>query len=104
MLLFFVERKGLKCVATVAISFIIGISTNLIGGFSGWKQAIVVIILCFTVFFIHLHRVIEFLIHAMYALQHTCIRRLVRTGSSTISSRQATMQNDIYPQPETNRF
>lgn len=82
LLFHFLERKDLKFTAAVALSVIIGISTNLIAGWSGWKQALVVLILSLTILFIHLRRFIQCFHYTIFQLQHGRMARS-RSGQST---------------------
>jgi hypothetical protein len=97
----FVEHKGLKCIASLAVAVVIDVLTNVLVGLSDWKQAIVTIVLCLMISFLHLHRLYQFIIHLSYVLQYNAnlflnyIWRLVFGGAG---------ENDPNAQPVMIRF
>jgi hypothetical protein len=70
--LLFLGHKCLKGTATICITLIVGVVTNVFSNLSGWKQALIAILLCVLVFFIHWRRVTQFVLSLPNIIRQVC--------------------------------
>ena len=62
----------MKGTATICISIIVGVATNLLSNSKGWIQALIASILCILVFFIHWYRVIQSILFLAKIIRQVC--------------------------------
>jgi hypothetical protein len=61
-----------KALATLAVTFVVGLLTNMFGDAPRWKQAVVACVLCLLVFFVHWRRLIQFLFSLLNTVGRGC--------------------------------
>lgn len=67
-------HKWLKGAAAICISIVVGVITNMLINLSGWKQALISMVLSVLVFFIHLHKVTRFVLSLLNMVYHVGCR------------------------------
>ncbi len=77
----FVDYAGWKFIATMAISFVIGIIVNKLSSYSGFIQGFIVASLCIFIMFIRLTKIRQFMSSSWYI----CKQRITGANDTSLN-------------------